>query len=224
MSFRLNLWSLNHGIPIHAGRRRPPSSNPLRQTGAQGSGDLVADLPVLIEGHSVRVVDLQAAGLEQVEVGEGEAVLLENVRFNLGEKADDESLARRMAKLCRVFVMDERAFNKEYTKYYNKAMDTHGVQYTRCRVSAIGGITQAESPEWTPAYSMCCMTAGTKASVPSEMASASASMAFARNLSTRIGRCGLTNLWRGERKGPVCPIPCASRTVWKWRWTVFCIN
>ncbi|MDF1555164.1 MAG: FAD-dependent oxidoreductase, partial [Deferrisomatales bacterium] len=38
---------------------------------------------------------------------------------------------------CRVFVMDERAFNKEYTKYYNKAMDTHGVCYTRCRVSAI---------------------------------------------------------------------------------------
>jgi heterodisulfide reductase subunit A len=38
---------------------------------------------------------------------------------------------------CRVFVMDERAFNKEYTKYYNKAMETHGVHYTRCRVSAI---------------------------------------------------------------------------------------
>ncbi len=38
---------------------------------------------------------------------------------------------------CRVFVMDERAFNKEYTKYYQQAMDTHGVQYTRCRVSAI---------------------------------------------------------------------------------------
>ena len=38
---------------------------------------------------------------------------------------------------CRVFVMDERAFNKEYTKYYHKAMDTHGVRYTRCRVSAI---------------------------------------------------------------------------------------
>jgi heterodisulfide reductase subunit A len=38
---------------------------------------------------------------------------------------------------CRVFVMDERAFNKEYTKYYQKAQDTHGVEYTRCRVSAI---------------------------------------------------------------------------------------
>ncbi len=38
---------------------------------------------------------------------------------------------------CRIFVMDERAFNKEYTKYYQTARETHGVQYTRCRVSAI---------------------------------------------------------------------------------------
>ena len=38
---------------------------------------------------------------------------------------------------CRIFVMDERAFNKEYTKYYQKARETHGVQYTRCRISAI---------------------------------------------------------------------------------------
>jgi heterodisulfide reductase subunit A2 len=38
---------------------------------------------------------------------------------------------------CRIFVMDERAFNKEYTKYYQKAQETHGVKYTRCRVSAI---------------------------------------------------------------------------------------
>jgi heterodisulfide reductase subunit A len=38
---------------------------------------------------------------------------------------------------CEVFVMDERAFNKEYTKYYNTALKTHGVRYTRCRVSAV---------------------------------------------------------------------------------------
>ncbi|MHB8763592.1 MAG: FAD-dependent oxidoreductase [Deferrisomatales bacterium] len=38
---------------------------------------------------------------------------------------------------CQVFVMDERAFNKEYTKYYHRAVDTHGVRYTRCRVSAV---------------------------------------------------------------------------------------
>ena len=57
----------------------------------------------------------------------------------------------------------------------------------------IGGMTQAESPECIPASSICSMTAGTKASSPSEMASASASMAFSRNLSTRMGRSGDTS-------------------------------
>ncbi len=54
----------------------------------------------------------------------------------------------------------------------------------------IGGITQAESPEWMPASSMCSITAGTKASRPSAMASASASMALSRNLSINTGRSG----------------------------------
>ena len=56
-----------------------------------------------------------------------------------------------------------------------------------------GGMTQAESPECTPAYSMCSMTAGTKASVPSARASASHSRAFSRNLSMRMGRSGVTS-------------------------------
>ena len=41
-----------------------------------------------------------------IELNDGELVLLENVRFNLGEKSDDESLARKMAALCDVYVMD----------------------------------------------------------------------------------------------------------------------
>ncbi|NVK31474.1 MAG: phosphoglycerate kinase [Gammaproteobacteria bacterium] len=40
------------------------------------------------------------------EVGPGEVVLLENVRFNAGEKKSDESLSRQYADLCDVFVMD----------------------------------------------------------------------------------------------------------------------
>jgi phosphoglycerate kinase len=39
-------------------------------------------------------------------VGEGEVVLLENVRFNAGEKKDNEGLAKKYAALCDVFVMD----------------------------------------------------------------------------------------------------------------------
>ncbi|MGN8160167.1 phosphoglycerate kinase [Salinisphaera sp. RV14] len=41
-----------------------------------------------------------------VEVADGEMVVCENVRFNVGEKANDAGLARKMAALCDVFVMD----------------------------------------------------------------------------------------------------------------------
>ena len=40
------------------------------------------------------------------EVADGEVVLFENVRFNAGEKKDNEELAKKYAALCDVFVMD----------------------------------------------------------------------------------------------------------------------
>ncbi|MET0083650.1 MAG: phosphoglycerate kinase [Sedimenticola sp.] len=40
------------------------------------------------------------------EVADGEVVLFENVRFNAGEKKDNEDLAKKYAALCDVFVMD----------------------------------------------------------------------------------------------------------------------
>lgn len=51
----------------------------------------------------------------------GDVALLENVRFNAGEKADDETLARRYAGLCDVFVMD--AFGTAH----RAQASTHGV-------------------------------------------------------------------------------------------------
>ncbi len=59
--------------------------------------------------------------LSGVEVGEGEVVLLENVRFNIGEKANDDELAKRMAALCDVYVMD--AFGTAH----RAQASTHGV-------------------------------------------------------------------------------------------------
>ena len=38
---------------------------------------------------------------------------------------------------CRIFIMDERAFNKEYSTYFEKARHTHGIQYSHCRVSSV---------------------------------------------------------------------------------------
>ncbi|GMR20217.1 MAG: phosphoglycerate kinase [Gammaproteobacteria bacterium] len=54
-------------------------------------------------------------------VAVGEVVLLENVRFNVGEKKDDEALAKKYAALCDVFVMD--AFGTAH----RAQASTHGV-------------------------------------------------------------------------------------------------
>jgi phosphoglycerate kinase len=51
-------------------------------------------------------VRFEADYLEGVEVKPGELVVCENVRFNKGEKANDETLSKKLARLCDVFVMD----------------------------------------------------------------------------------------------------------------------
>jgi phosphoglycerate kinase len=64
---------------------------------------VAADLSAKM-GREVRLVKdyLETAP----EVADGELVLLENVRFNKGEKKDNEDLAKQYAALCDVYVMD----------------------------------------------------------------------------------------------------------------------
>ncbi len=38
---------------------------------------------------------------------------------------------------CQIFLMDERAFNKEFNAYYEQARQRYQVEYTRCRISGI---------------------------------------------------------------------------------------
>jgi phosphoglycerate kinase len=66
-------------------------------------------------------VRLEKDWLGGVEVAAGEVVLLENVRFNKGEKKDKEDLAKRMADLCDIYVMD--AFGTAH----RAEASTHGV-------------------------------------------------------------------------------------------------
>ena len=64
----------------------------------------VADALSALLGRPVRLV---SDYLENpVEFAEHEVVLLENVRFNAGEKKNDPALAAKLASLCDVFVMD----------------------------------------------------------------------------------------------------------------------
>lgn len=69
-------------------------------------------------GKDVPVVKEWKAG---VTLEEGDVVLLENVRFNAGEKKNDDELAKAYAALCDVFVMD--AFGTAH----RAEASTHGV-------------------------------------------------------------------------------------------------
>jgi phosphoglycerate kinase len=66
-------------------------------------------------------VRLEKDWLGGVEAAAGEVVLLENVRFNKGEKKDQEDLSKRMAELCDIYVMD--AFGTAH----RAEASTHGV-------------------------------------------------------------------------------------------------
>lgn len=64
----------------------------------------VADyIATKLNGVKVR---LEKDYLNGVEVNEGELVVLENCRFNKGEKKNAEDLSKKYAALCDVFVMD----------------------------------------------------------------------------------------------------------------------
>ena len=38
---------------------------------------------------------------------------------------------------CRIFMMDERAFNKEFNAYFKQSKEKFGVEYVRCRISGV---------------------------------------------------------------------------------------
>ena len=68
-----------------------------------------------------RDVPLVKDWLDGVEVDAGQVVLCENVRFNKGEKKDDDALSQKMAALCDIYVMD--AFGTAH----RAQASTHGV-------------------------------------------------------------------------------------------------
>ncbi len=90
----------------------------------EGVADLQFSLAPVAEDLSAKLgrkVLLVADYLDGVKVAPGEIVLLENVRFYPGEKSDAEDLARKLANLCDIFVMD--AFGTAH----RAQASTHGV-------------------------------------------------------------------------------------------------
>ncbi|WP_226686032.1 phosphoglycerate kinase [Stutzerimonas stutzeri] len=109
-----------------------------------------------------REVPLVKDYLEGVEVQPGELVLLENVRFNKGEKKNTDELAQKYAALCDVFVMD--AFGTAHRAQGS----THGVAKF-AKVACAGPLLAAELDALgkaldKPARPMVAIVAGSKVS------------------------------------------------------------
>ena len=110
-------------------------------------------------GTPVRLV---ADYLGGVDVAEGEVVVLENCRMNVGEGKDDETLSKKYAALCDVFVMD--AFGTAH----RAQASTHGVIRFAPQVAA-GPLLSAELDALgkaleQPAHPLLAIVAGSKVS------------------------------------------------------------
>jgi len=109
-----------------------------------------------------REVPLVRDWLDGVTVAPGQLVLLENVRFNLGEKTDDAGLAQRMAALCDVYVMD--AFGTAH----RAEASTHGVaRFAKIACAGpllVGELDALERALAHPARPLVAIVAGSKVS------------------------------------------------------------
>lgn len=110
-------------------------------------------------GSEVKIINNWEGG---IELKDGELALLENVRFNSGEKKDDETLAKAYASLCDVFVMD--AFGTAH----RAQASTHGVaKYAAVACAGpllVGELDALEKALANPARPMVAIVGGSKVS------------------------------------------------------------
>ena len=107
-------------------------------------------------------VTLKRDWTEGVEVNAGQVVLLENCRVNKGEKTNDESLARKMARLCDIFV------NDAFGTAHRAQASTHGIARF-APVACAGPLMAAEIEALSralrkPARPLIAIVAGSKVS------------------------------------------------------------
>ncbi|WP_428354747.1 phosphoglycerate kinase [Methyloprofundus sp.] len=106
----------------------------------EGKFDTAASLQPVAErlaellGKPVR---LEKDWIDGIQIKSGEVVLCENVRFNVGEKANSAELGKKMAALCDIFVMD--AFGTAH----RAQASTHSV-IEHAKVACAGPLLSAE--------------------------------------------------------------------------------
>ncbi len=132
------------------------------QEGVFSAEDSLTPVAAYLSRALGREVPLIADYLAGVKVQPGELVLLENVRFNTGEKNNTDELAKQYAALCDVFVMD--AFGTAHRAQGS----THGVAKF-APIACAGPLLAAELDALgkaldKPAKPMTAIVAGSKVS------------------------------------------------------------
>jgi phosphoglycerate kinase len=109
-----------------------------------------------------RPVPLVANWVDGVDVAPGQVVLLENCRVNKGEKKNDETLARKMAALCDIYV------NDAFGTAHRAEATTYGIAQF-AKIASAGPLLAAEIDAITkalahPARPLVAIVAGSKVS------------------------------------------------------------
>ena len=136
----------------------------------EGQIDPQASLAPVAEALSAMLgqpVPLVPDWIDGVTCGEGQCVLLENVRFLVGEEKDDETLARKMAALCDIYV------NDAFATAHRAQASTHGVARF-APVACAGPLMKAEIDALkqalhAPARPLVAVVGGSKVSTKLEV-------------------------------------------------------
>ena len=161
-------YALQHGARVavlsHLGRPRE---------GVVDSALSLAPVATELAAMLGRPVPLVTDWLDGLDVQPGNIVLCENVRFQVGEVANDEVLAKRLAALCDIFVMD--AFGTAHRAHAS----THGVARhapVACAGPLLVGELEALAKALNkPAQPVVAIVGGSKVSTKLEVLSALAS-------------------------------------------------
>jgi len=146
----------NAAVMLMSHLGRPTEGDPQGEFSLQ----VVADYLSVKLGQKVKLISDYVG--KSVDIKPGEVALLENVRFNVGEKANDDQLAKHYAQLCDIFVMD--AFGTAH----RAQASTHGVAKYAKQVCA-GPLLDAELKALgkaldNPARPMVAIVGGSKVS------------------------------------------------------------
>ncbi len=142
------------GRPVEGGTDADNAAYSLAPVASHLAELLGCDVPLVTHWHEPKNVEAALAGAN--------ICLLENVRFNTGEKSNDDALAKQYASLCDVFVMD--AFGTAH----RAQASTHGVA-KYAPVACAGPLLAAELEALAqalanPAHPVVAIVGGSKVS------------------------------------------------------------